>query len=187
MPLTVAQNCPPSLQTPIIDPNHESFHGCIRGPVAVSRLKGTKSDSHLVRYSEKQKKLVLTVLKRGLGQDEDGDLVMEFEIVVSEDGKRCKVNGSSRSCKSLDELLKFCQCTTLHPSVTGIGGCCVSPRYREGRERKEMLASQASQASTSRMLSQLQAQDQQYQRQLDEMQAKIRTLEREKKSRCTIQ
>ena len=183
IPVTLAHNVRETQQrAKIINPEHESFHGCIRGPVAISRLKATYNDSFLVRYSEKQKKYLLTVLKRGLGDDEDGDLVKEFEIVICDNRKKCKVSGLDEKFSSLEELLFAYKARPLHASIMNIGKCCESPRHRERlKEKEEMLVSQISKASASKMLTQLQTQDH---KRMDEMEAKILTLE--KKKRCVI-
>lgn len=125
MPITQSQKVPA-----VFDLDQESFHGCICGPVAISRLKATKKDCYLIRYSQNQEKYVLSILKRGLGQDEDNDLVMEFEIIVTDRGKRCTISGCDKSFRSVSDLLLCHQSMPLHPSIANIGSCCVSPRCK---------------------------------------------------------
>ncbi len=129
-----------------------------------------------MRYSENQNKYVLTVLKKGLGQDRDNDLVKEFEIVI--DGKHCKISGDSAKYKSLKELLAHYKCAPLHPSIANIGGRCPSPRFSDHMERRESKKVQIA----AQML--MQDQREEAQQQMKDMEAKIQHLEN--RSTCII-
>ena len=152
-----------------MNPDEECYHGTISGATAIKRLKATDFDCHLIRYSKNQKKYILAVLKKGLGEDEDNDLIEHFEIKV--EGNRCQIDGHSQTFKSLKDLLSHYKDTPLHPSIHDIGECCPSPRYRERMERRESEKVQrAAQAL-------LREQGEEHRREMRAMKAKIQHLE----------
>ena len=126
------------------------------------------------------------MLKKRLGGDEDGDLVRKFEIVICDNNTRCKLDCSSKKFASLDELLSAYKKTPLHPAISHIGKCCESPRYRLSREACLASASVSPRASASvtKVLTQLKTKEEEQQKMIDDMQAKISKLE--KKQGCTI-
>ena len=164
MAITLASAASPE----IIDSNEECFHGNITGREATRRLKASEYDSHLVRYSQNHKRYILSVLKKGLGQDCDNDLFLEFEICIT--GSKCYVNGHRKKFRSLKELLVHYETTSLHPSVENIGCTCPSPRFKERFDSKRQGA---------RMMAM-----EENRRKMKEMEAKIKHLE---SRRCVIQ
>lgn len=164
MPITKASSA-----SQIINPEEECYHGNITGEEATKRLKVMAFDSYLVRYSQSYRKYILTVLKKGLGQDGDGDLIMGFEIVVEDN--HCKVDGHDNMFNSLKELLAYYSKKSLHPSIHGIGGCCRSPRHKDRIERRE---SRRAQRAVQAMVNQ---QREEHQRQLKDLEAKLKQLE----------
>lgn len=114
----------------VLTSDNKSFHGSISGPTAFRRLKMTRSDCYLVRYSERQHKHIISVVMRGLGQDKDKDLLKEFEITI-EDGTKCAVQGTNKWFKSINELLSYYERMPIHPSMQSLGACCVSPCHHD--------------------------------------------------------
>lgn len=94
-------------------------------------------------------------------------------------GRKYKIFGIQKTFKSLDALLSHHSKTPLHPSIGSIGRCCESPRHSEmeSQERRELTLSQMSHDEASRMLSKFREQDELYKKKIEEMDAKIRTLE----------
>lgn len=124
----------------VIDTNEECYHGNITGRAAAQRLKASDYDCYLVRYSLNQKTYILSVLKKGLGQDCDNDLIMEFEILVA--GSKCNINGHGKKFRSLKELLVHYEKASLHPSVANIGCICMPLPTFQGQVWLEILGNQ---------------------------------------------
>lgn len=158
-----------SKASPLIDTNHRSFHGCVSGPLAVSRLKAVEEDCYLVRYSENQSKYILTVLKKGLGQDRDNDLVKDFEILIVCEGIKCKINGLKKTFKTLDDMLMYYETTPIHPSVTSLGKCCPSPRHKQIKAKRALTESQISQMSPNQTLTCFNKQKEELEKRIEDM------------------
>lgn len=154
-----------------------AFHGSISGHEAVSRLKATKEDCYLIRYSDNQSKYLLCVLEVGLGQD----LVKEFEILIVNDGKRCKINGSKEEFKTLDDMLSHYESMPIHLSVMSLGESCPSPRHRQRKAKHDLTESYISQMSSTEMFKRFSQQQEQIEKTLKELQQVV-----EKKRCCTI-
>ena len=164
MPITKACSA-----SQLINPEDECYHGNITGEEATKRLKAMVFDGYLIRYSQAHKKYILTVLKKGLGQDEGSDLILGFEIVVEDN--RCKLDGHENMFNSLKQLLAHYSKSSLHPSMQGIGACCHSPRYNGHMERRESRRAQRAAQALVR------EQREEQQRQLKDLEAKIKQLE----------
>lgn len=175
IPITMATKV-----SPLININHPSFHGCISGPQAIRRLKSAKTDCYLVRYSDNQTKYLLTVLKKGLGEDKDNDLIKEFEILIIK-WKKCKINGIKKAFNTLDEMFLYYDTVPIHPSVTSLGEICHSPRHKQ-REKCDWTESIVSQMSAAETLTCLREQREEFEKRIEDLQ---QTVEKSQ-SQCII-
>lgn len=140
------------------------------------RLKAAQRDCYLLRYSDNQKKYLLLVLKRGLGQDRGNDLIKEFEILTI-NGEKCKINGASKSFRTLDELLSYYNTVPIHPSISSLGEICHSPRHKQN-----MTESLISQMSAAETLTRLKEQERESEKRIEELQRMVEL----NKSICAI-
>ena len=172
----------------IINDSHKCYHGSISGPKAKSRLKAEGNDCFLVRYSNNQQKYLLSILKKGLGQDTDSDLFVEFQILMVKNGKRCKIDGQSKTFSSLDEMITYWNMISLHPSVANLGTCCVSERHKYDINRK-LTMSQISQMTTpeaARVVMDITKKNEENKKKIEWMQGKLEETESSKRS-CSLQ
>lgn len=176
MPITIA-----SKVYPLINIDHMSFHGCVSGPEAVSRLKEAKADCYLVRYSDNQSKYLVSVLKKGLGEDRDKDLVKDFEIQIINGGKKCKINGLKKAFKTLDDMLSYYETVPIHPSVASLGDCCPSPRHQQ-KARCGLTESRISNMTPTETLMRFNQQREEMEKRLNDLQKSVEKI----KSPCTI-
>lgn len=84
------------------------------------------------------------MLKKGLGQDKDNYLFIEFEILIAKNGKEIRIDGHKKMFSSLDEMILCYSFIPLDPSVASLGSCCVSPRHKQ-EEYTDITASKISQ------------------------------------------
>ena len=144
------------------------------------RLKAAYKDCYLLRYSDNQNKYLLTVLKMGLGQDRDNDLIKEFEILAI-NGEKCKINGGNKAFKTLDELLSYYNTVPIHPSISSLGEICHSPRHKQ-KVRHDLTESLISQMSAAETLLCLKEQREESERRIVELQRMVEL----NQSPCTI-
>ena len=172
----------------IINESHECYHGSISGSKAKSRLKAEGRDCFLIRYSNNQRKYLLSILKKGLGQDTDGDLFVEFEILMVKGGKKCKIDGQSKTLSSLDEMITYWNMISLHPSVADLGTCCVSERHKYGINRKFTMSqvSQMTNTEAARVVVDISKKNEENEKKIEWMQVKLKETVNSKRS-CILQ
>lgn len=71
------------------------------------------------------------MLKKGLGQDKDNDLFIEFEILIAKNGENIRIDGHKKMFSSLDEMILCYSFVPLDPSVVSLGSYCISPRHKQ--------------------------------------------------------
>ncbi len=152
----------------------------------MKRLKAAKTDCYLIRYSDNQQRYIVSVIKRGLGEGRNHDLIREFEIMIVNEGKKCKINGQKNTFKSLNEMLSYYSTVALHPTVTSLGNCCLSPRHKEKANRlTPSQISEISHADAKETLKHFQKREEQYEKRIEDMRNRLQVLE-EDQSHCTI-
>ena len=111
--------------------DHPSYHGAMTGNQAELKLRKYGGNCYLLRYSEKHKAFVLSVLARNDDEDEE-ELDEAFhanftlKITKKDDGEKIyEIEGSEAHFESIYELLECYSTTPLSPTVTSIGKPCI--------------------------------------------------------------
>jgi hypothetical protein len=95
---------------------NNSYHGVITGKEAVKRLKKVNNDSYLCRFSSRNQKYVLSLVKNGPRK------VGHFELSINKSSQaKYKVEGMEKHFETIDELLRFYETNRIHPEFDNIG------------------------------------------------------------------
>ena len=113
---------------------HSSYHNSIPGEEAVRRLKLHGRHCYLTRYSECQKRYILSVYQR----DKPNDTIRHFEIAKEINGNY-KIEGKDEEFDSIEELLEHYEHTRIHPSLNNIGENCTKEEYDFAEEVRDLL------------------------------------------------
>ena len=106
-----------------------SYHGALRSVQAEEKLKQQPGDSHLIRYSDSNRKYILSVLKRGA----NGPICQHFKIKKLPLPHAYTVEGSDRIFMGASKMLKYFRNNPISYEIDGIGKPNI-PTYRNSSD-----------------------------------------------------